>query len=72
MHKSRKTGVLGTTKKFANKSLSFLEKGVSGLFGVVKSGVNMSVKGVKRTASMITKRRKHRKMRRGTRRMKKH
>jgi len=57
----RKSNVLGTTKRIAQKSVGFLEKGLSGLFGVVKSGVSMSVKGVKRGVKMVSM--KHRRNR---------
>lgn len=59
----RKSGVLGTTKRIAKKSVGILEKGLSGLFGVVKSGVSMSVKGVKRGVRMVSMKRKHRRNR---------
>jgi len=60
---SRKTGVLGKTKQVANKTLGFLEKGLSGLFGVVKTGVDMGVNSVKKGVRMISSR-KHSKSRR--------
>lgn len=63
-HASRKSGVLGTTKKVAQKTVGFLEKGLSGLFGVVKSGVQMGVKDVKKGVKIVSSRRKHRKSRR--------
>lgn len=63
-HASRKSGVLRTTKKVAQKTVGFLEKGLTGLFGVVKSGVQMGVKDVKKGVKMISTRRKHRKSRR--------
>jgi hypothetical protein len=70
--RSRKSGVLGTTKKVAKKTLGFLEEGLSGLFGIVKSGVQMGVSDVKKGAKMIASRRKSRrnKRRNATRRRK--
>jgi hypothetical protein len=66
---SRKSGVLRTTKRVAQKTVGFLEKGLSGLFGVVKEGVQMGVKDVKKGVKMVSSRRKHRKSkRRSTRR----
>uniref|UniRef100_A0A6C0LD72 Uncharacterized protein n=1 Tax=viral metagenome TaxID=1070528 RepID=A0A6C0LD72_9ZZZZ len=67
---SRKTGVLGKTKQVANKTLSFLEKGLSGLFGVVKTGVNMGVNSVKKGVRMISSRRNKKSRRNATRRRK--
>lgn len=61
---SRKSGVLGATKRVAQKTVGFLEKGLSGLFGVVKSGVQMGVKDVKKGVKMVSMRRKSRKSRR--------
>lgn len=61
---SRKSGVLGTTKRVAQKTVGFLERGLSGLFGVVKSGVQMGVSDVKKGVKMISMKRKHRKSKR--------
>jgi hypothetical protein len=61
---SRKSGVLGATKRVAQKTVGFLERGLSGLFGIVKSGVQMGVNDVKKGVKMISTRRKHRKSRR--------
>ena len=69
---TRKSKVLGTTKRIAKQSVGLLEKGLSGLFGVVKSGVSMSVKGVKKGANMLSTRRKHRKTRHSSTRRRKH
>ena len=41
--RSRKNSVLSTTKKVGMKSVGLLEKGLSGLFGVVKTGVEMGL-----------------------------
>lgn len=68
---TRKSKVLGTTKKIAQQSVGFLEKGISDLFGIVKTGVSMSVKSVKKGANMLsTKRNKRLSKRRSTRRRK--
>ena len=56
--RSRKNSVLSTTKKVGMKSVGLLEKGLSGLFGVVKTGVEMGVNDVKKGAKMIASRRK--------------
>lgn len=60
---SRKATILGKTKRVANKTLGILEKGLSGLFGVVETGVNMGVNSVKKGVKMVSSRR-HRKSRR--------
>ena len=67
---TRKSGVLRTTKRVAQKTVGFLEKGLSGLFGVVKEGVQMGVKDVKKGVKMVSSRRKHRKSRRHSTRRK--
>jgi len=69
-HASRKSGLLGKTKKVVGKTVSLLESGLSGLFGIVKSGVQMGVTDVKKGISMIRSRGKGRHSHRNTRRRK--
>ena len=66
--RSRKNSVLSTTKKVGMKSVGLLEKGLSGLFGVVKTGVEMGVNDVKKGAKMIASRRRKSKRRKSSRR----
>lgn len=63
-----------TAKKVATSSIPVIEKGVSGVYGTMATGLDLSVKGVKAVTKSVRKggSRRKRHTRRHTRRHKKH
>ena len=51
----RKSNLLKNTTKTAVKSVGYLEKGMSGIFGLVKQGVKTGASVVEKGASVVKK-----------------